>query len=117
MSLPSCKFESFWDEQPTLATGWGNVNLKLETVAVGLVSIAIGWFLWGKLGFAVFIPGVRFDFGVLGPLASALPFFISFKLATMKRSLFDVAESLVGALITPEVVASPDCELVPTTVD
>ncbi len=117
MPLPTVKFEAFWDEQPTLATGWGNISLKLETIAALLICLAFGWVVWSHLGFPIRLPNVNFDFGVLGPLLCTVPFFISFKLVTIKRSFFDIVEGLIGSLVVPRVIPATDADLVPPIVE
>ena len=113
MALPIVRFERFWDEPATLATGYGNINLKLETVAALIISLGIGWLLWGKLGFPLRLPGVNFDFSAIAPELIAVPIFVSYKLATIRRTAFDLLEGLLSGLITPRVVPLNDAQLIP----
>ncbi|UFP92612.1 hypothetical protein [Gloeobacter morelensis] len=116
-SLPTVKFEAFWDEQATLTTGFGNISLKLETIAGLVVSVGLGYLVWNIVRFPVYLPMVRFDFGVIGPLVCSLPFFLSYRLATLQRSFFEICEDLLGVLVLPRVVPEPDAELVPLVID
>lgn len=117
MALPEVKFETFWDEEVTFSPGIANVSLKGETIILLLISYAFGMTLWGWFSIPLHLPGVAIDFGVLGPLFCAVPFFVSLKLFTLNRKTVDVIEDFAGLVILPEVIDVPDSELVPPYIE
>jgi hypothetical protein len=112
MSLPSVKFEKFFNEKFIISTGMANLSFTIETACALVGSIVISYQAWGALGFPIVIPGTTVDLSILAPILISVFPFLSFKLFTARRSAFDIIEDNKSFFV-PTVVHSKTDDLVP----